>query len=1112
MTATFRASARGLLLLAASVLLLSPLPAALAASDEPEWGAVVAEVAPASAGEKAGIRPGDLIQSWSREGEKGDAIRSPFDLRQIEIEQAPRGAVTLRGTREGQNGTWTLPAGSWGIRARPTLPDALLVLYRQGQERIAAGELAPGAERWRSAVEAARGKDPLRAAWLASRLAGEFAGAKRWPEADAAWESALQLLKGGSKPAAAQVLRDWSEAFQQRSAWDRAVELLRQALALEPEDGLPTAWDLNSLGTIASRRGDLAAAKQLFAQASAIRERLAPESLESASSSKNLGIVAARQGDLEAAEERFLKALAIEQRLNPDGPEIAKTLLALGNVAMYRSDLPLAEERTRLALDRFQRLSPDSADVATALSNLGIQEMRRGDLASSEEHTRRSLVLREKLAPESLDLAASLHNLAIVAEQRGDLTAAEEHDRLALGIRERLAPGSPDLAQSYHNLAAIEDDRHDVPKAQEYLRRALAIQEKISPQSYDTASTYVYMAILYSERGDLKKAEELHGRALAILQKQSPESLAISDSLENLGNIALRRGELKKAGELFQHSLAIREKLAPGSARNGTSLNRLGQVERRLGHLPQAAERLCAAIDVLDRQREKLGGTAEGRSNFAGIVMVNYLDCMAAKIDLGRPEEAFSALERGRSRSFLDLLSDRDLRLAELPAELARDRRQADADYDHTQTALSRLSPERDREKIDRLLVELREIQARQEEIAAKIRQASPKAAALHHPRPLDLAGARSVLDPGTLLLEYAVGPKKTWLFAVEPADAPGPGLSVFQIPIGEAALRKEVASFRRLLARPNSERPALQAQARRLYSLLVRPAEKQIAGAKRILVSPDGPLHTLSFAALMRDKRYLAEWKPLHSVLSATVYAELRRSRPVQRERREERVDAFGNPFYPRLAASDSLDPVTREILQRGAALTPIPSTRKEVEAIATLYPQSHTYLGREATEEKAKTLGTDSRLIHFACHGLLDERFPLNSALALTVPEHPVEGQDNGLLQAWEIFESVHLDADLVTLSACDTALGKEMGGEGLVGLTRAFQYAGARSVLASLWGVADYSTARFMERFYRYLRDGKSKDEALRAAQIDQIRQKGGSSHPFFWAAFELNGDWR
>jgi CHAT domain-containing protein len=361
------------------------------------------------------------------------------------------------------------------------------------------------------------------------------------------------------------------------------------------------------------------------------------------------------------------------------------------------------------------------------------------------------------------------------------------------------------------------------------------------------------------------------------------------------------------------------------------------------------------------------------------------------------------------------------------------------------------------------------------------------------------------------VLLEYAVGTGKTWLFVVRAADVPGPGLSVFRIATGEKALREEVERFRNLLKRPGSDRAALRKRARNLYNLLVRPAAGPIARAQRILVSPDGPLHTLPFAALMRGDRYLVEWKPIHSVLSATVYAELRQSHPARRNPWEERLDAFGAPRYPRPAPSEPADPEVREA-QRGWTLLPLPSSRKEVEAIASLYPQSHAYLGPDATEERAKSLGTDSGLIHFACHGLLDERFPLNSALALTLPEHPIPGQDNGLLQAWEIFESVRLDADLVTLSACDTALGKEMGGEGLVGLTRAFQYAGARSVLASLWGVADYSTARLMARFYRYLRDGRSKDEALRAAQIDQIRQKGGSSHPFFWAAFELNGDWR
>jgi CHAT domain-containing protein len=136
-----------------------------------------------------------------------------------------------------------------------------------------------------------------------------------------------------------------------------------------------------------------------------------------------------------------------------------------------------------------------------------------------------------------------------------------------------------------------------------------------------------------------------------------------------------------------------------------------------------------------------------------------------------------------------------------------------------------------------------------------------------------------------------------------------------------------------------------------------------------------------------------------------------------------------------------------------------------------------------------------------------------PLNSALALTLPESPAPGRDNGLLQAWEIFEQVRLDADLVTLSACETALGQEMGGEGLVGLARAFQYAGARSVLASLWGVGDDSTAELMKRFYGHLQAGKAKDEALRAAQIDLLRGAApGVAHPFHWAPFVLIGDWR
>jgi CHAT domain-containing protein len=225
--------------------------------------------------------------------------------------------------------------------------------------------------------------------------------------------------------------------------------------------------------------------------------------------------------------------------------------------------------------------------------------------------------------------------------------------------------------------------------------------------------------------------------------------------------------------------------------------------------------------------------------------------------------------------------------------------------------------------------------------------------------------------------------------------------------------------------------------------------------------------------------------------------------------------VVAFGDPRYPAsvTAAESPGDPALRSLLTRNrAALSPLPATRGEVEQLAALYGDAAaTFVGEQATEERVKQLAPQARILHFATHGLLDERFPLDSALALSIPEAPGGEQENGLLQAWEIFERLRLHADLVTLSACDTALGKEAGGEGLVGLTRAFQYAGARSILASLWSVGDASTGELMERFYRYLRAGQSKDEALRRAQLDLLREPA-TAHPFHWAAFEVIGDWR
>ena len=264
-------------------------------------------------------------------------------------------------------------------------------------------------------------------------------------------------------------------------------------------------------------------------------------------------------------------------------------------------------------------------------------------------------------------------------------------------------------------------------------------------------------------------------------------------------------------------------------------------------------------------------------------------------------------------------------------------------------------------------------------------------------------------------------------------------------------------------------------------------PAESWLGDASRLLICADGPLQSLPFSALMRaDGRYLIEWKPLHTVVSATVYDQLRRR--TQQRHREPQVVAFGDP-------ADEL-----------------PSSREEVEQVAVAWGERATvHLGSAATESRVKQLDRDTSIVHLACHGLLDHRFPLSSALLLAP-----DGDDNGRLHAWEVFEQLRLEADLVVLSACETALGERIQGEGLIGLTRAFQYAGARAVLASLWRVSDRSTAVLMEAFHQALRDGEAPDEALRRAQLQllhgQHEANGNLSHPYSWAGFQLAGDWR
>ncbi len=921
-----------------------------------------------------------------------------------------------------------------------------------------------------------------------------------------------------------------------RGQLDGAHSYLQDAVAIIGElapDSMPLAACLTNLARVASWRGDLEEVDAHLLRALAIVEKRAPNSVELAKVLNGLGVAALGRDDFETAHPYLRDALAIKEKLVPKSMDLSNTLNNLASLHYKRGDLAAAQHEYERGLAIVEELAPNSIELARNLNGTGIVAWERGDLALAEEYHQRAMVIKQRVAPNSLDLAVTLNNLGNLAHSRGDLALTEEYHQQALAITEKLAPNSLDLAQIYNNLGPVAEARGELSLAEQHYRSALAIQEKLAPRSIELTDSLLSLGLAAEARGDLGTAEELYNKVLAIRQELAPNSLSLAGSFLVIGRLAATRGDLSRAEEYYSRALGIRRKLAPNSIQYALNLHRLGGVCRRTDRPQQAADYLERAIKVLESQISRLGGSHERKGDFRARHREIYRATIEVQVELGQTERAFHTLERYRARSLLAMLTERDLIFTtDVPEDLEKARKVLARRHDHLLEQMATLASEKDREAIDELSKQLRDLERQRDDIAARIRELSPRLADLHYPQPLTLAQTRDALDPGTVMLSYSVGEDQTHVFVATKEK----GLvAVETVAIGEEKLRRKVGDFRRAVSRGTDPRSQffepVTAAGRELYDLLIRPAASAIADGDRVLIIRDGPLHLLPFSALIRaDGDYLAEWKPVHFVLSATLYAQLRRSRPQAREP-SPMVAAFGDPVYPEILRAEDRGQIAnfrvRAAVERGLFdWQPLPHTRREVEGIAALHPAErvHPYLGEEATEERAKGLARTTDIVHFAAHGYLDDRFPLNSAVVLTIPEGFPEDRDNGLLQAWEIFERVRVDADLVVLSACESGLGEERGGEGLIGLTRAFQYAGARTVAATLWNVADEVTAELMVRFYRHLRDGKSKDAALREAQIELIRDpievrkasgevvKRDASAPYYWATFQVIGDWR
>ena len=1053
---------------------------------------LVEELARGSPLATAGLEVGDRLIAWRRGGDRG-LFDSWDDLSRLESEQAPLGPVQIQAERAGRRFEVELREDRWRARARPALAPDSLAEYRRALVALAARDPATAQAAFASLSTGLRGAADR--SWIETRMAGLPQGAS----AVDSWSRALTSAAEAQDPE----LEGWvalerctaavrSARFADaRTACARARELRqgsRSPLALLQVRSLEA--------DLAGREGDPREEERRYRELLVEVEPIAKDSLFAARLLRGLAKSRASQDDLVGAFDQARRALALVERRAPRSLEHQNLLTMLAIFHWFRAEWDDAERLLGQAMEILQSIDPEHEDLISVLFNTAMVAADRGDVATAELTYMRVLELRASRTPDPLTDSRIYNNLATIAARRGDFATALRYDRQVLELRERLAPRSIDLAIPLHNLGEHSRRAGEHLAAVGFLERALEIQRLHAPASRGEAATLVALSEAQAAGADAR-AESTAVAALTLAESVAPGSVTAAAAQRALAERRAERGEIASAENLLLESARTFSRLIPGTVDEALTLFELGQVRRRAKRPEEALTALFAAASALDRQLATLGSTDEVRARFRESWRHVYDELADLLREMGRTKEAFEVLERARSRAFLFLLRSRQIDLAaHLPAELAAEREAIAKAYAEVQKRLATPEAAHDLRALGELDSRRRELQQRRDRLAESAGKWSPRLAGLE--AALDVDEARAVLGPSLTAISYSVGERTSRAWIIGPGDQ----FEVVDLGVGEDELRDLVRRYRLLLesGSPVADPGPL---GERLHALLIAPVADLIQTPGLVLV-PDGPLHHLPFAALVtaggsasgKPLRYLAEWKPLQIAGSLSAWAGLR----LRANSATGSLSAFADP---------TPSPTLRWEFGPPSRWRSLPYGRREAEHVADLYSgEARAYVGRAATEREAKRIGRGVRILHFATHAYVDASSPLDSALVLA-PGTDAEGRrEDGLLQGWEVLQELHLDADLVVLSGCETAGGTLVADEGILGLTRTFQFAGARAVLASLWPISDRGTAGLMERFYRELAGGRSADEALRIAQLSLL-ERAETAHPGFWAAFQLHG---
>ncbi|MDP8239811.1 MAG: CHAT domain-containing tetratricopeptide repeat protein [Candidatus Hatepunaea meridiana] len=769
---------------------------------------------------------------------------------------------------------------------------------------------------------------------------------------------------------------------------EKALDYARQSLSISRElgDRETEAITLNGIAKAYMHRSNFIEAINYYKQSLTLQKEIEDKKGE-AHTAYWIGNAYMYLADYQEAQKYCRHSLTIQKEINDRAGE-EKTCFCIGNIYTYLSDYTKALEYYQRGLE-ISRETGNKYSEAKTLGNIGLIYGRLSDYLKALEYYQQSLIMRRKIKDRQGE-GSALGNIGIVYKETDNYPRALEYCMKSLAIQREIGDKKSEFS-TLCGIGNIYEQYSDYTKALECYKESLKITKEVNDKRRESWALYCI--------GELYYSQENYGTAVDYIQK----ALRIARDLDTYGDL-----------EKYYTIL-------------------LGECNIAQGLDSKAVVNFKEAIEMVENVRGKLEVESHKRSYTARVSKL-YGDMVLALLRINEKEEAYSYIERGRARSFLDMLASGDVEVG----------KSKHSEFLHNDECV-------------------------QVEDIKEEKQYEPELASLITVNPLSLSEVQELLDENSTILEYFITEKKLLVWQITRNNA-----QIYEMEVLSKDIKEIIEAFRETIALIGSTGNL----SRELYKMLIEPAANHI-NTEKLIIIPHGILHYLPFQALQDQngefllEKYRISYLPSASVLKYIIH---------KRRGKGSKLFALGNPA------------ITREDYK------PLKFAEVEVNMISKLYENSDILTGKSATETNFRELAAKYDILHLACHSELNSAYPLFSGLLLA-PDNLQDGE----LDVHEVF-TMDLNAYLVVLSGCETGMGHLTTGDELVGLSRAFIYAGTPSLIASIWRVEDESTGYLMESFYKNLKN-LNKAEALREAQI---ATKEKYSDMFFWAPFVLIGD--